>query len=908
VKFLFVNRSFIYPIKKIPKKIGDRNISDFVTNSKLLTTPRCKFRFRSSLGLAVLLIAGYTGNYFNLPLFFGVDFLFGSIAVLMVVYLYGMGWGAIAAAIAGIHTMFLWGHPYAAIILTVEGFFVGWGLRRKSPNLLLLDGFYWIFIGMPLVWLFYAEVMSVPAQSVLLVMLKQSVNGIFNALIASLLLTHSPVQNWVARPKVTKTLSLQQSLFNLLVAFVLIPALTLLVLHSRSAITNIEQTIQAKLETVSTLISTEVNLWHEQNLNVLKQLAQVTARSPMNSLKELQESAELLHRAFPTFEQLFVVNREGETLASYPRADNTNVDSTNLRAVDLTNPSITSEISLEGNDLHSPMLIQTFPVTRNNRFLGNVVSEIKLSIIEQRLKSFSTPEKIDITLIDRQNQVITSTRSDLSTLSVFDQRQGGEIRRLNTKIYQWLPLKKMPIMRRWEQSYYVQTTPIANHLPLAVIVAVSSKPYISYLQKLYIKSLTIMLLIMALALILANSISRWLAQPILQLAKVTTNLPDKLLDQKTIAWPRSWVTEMNALVSNFQCMAATLEQKFQEIQTAKQELEQRVQERTQELLTANRDLEAEVTERKRVAEELQLSESLFRAQAKKLEKALHELQHAQAQLVQTEKMSSLGQLVAGIAHEINNPVNFIYGNLIHAKGYTQDLLGLVDVYQQNYPHPTPAIEDEIKAIDLEFLRNDIPQLIESMQVGAERIHEIVQSLRTFSRLDEAEVKEVDIYQGIESTLMLLKSRLKATAKHPSIEIIKEYAHLSLVECYPGQLNQVFMNILVNAIDSLEAKFSSTQEENSSSLTDLPWIRIRTQVIEKDWVAIHIADNGLGMTKEQSTKLFDPFFTTKPVGKGTGLGLSISYRIIVDKHGGKLYCLSAPNQGAEFIIEIPLQQK
>lgn len=768
------------------------------TNPKLLTVSRSKFRLRSSLALIILIIAGYAGNYLNLPLFFGVDFLFGSIAVLMVVYLYGMGWGAIAAAIAGSHTMFLWGHPYAAIILTVEGFFVGWGLRRKSFNLLLLDGFYWIVIGMPLVWLFYAQVMSLPVQPALLVMLKQSVNGIFNALIATLLLTHSPVQKWVICPKVTKTLSLQQSLFNLLVAFVFIPALTLLVLHSRSAISNIEQTIQAKLETVSTLISAEVNLWHEQNLNVFKQLAQVTARSEMNSL--------------------------------------------------------------------------------------------------------------DITLINRQGRVITSTRSDLPPLSVFEQRQGGEIRRINAKIYQWLPLKKGPIMRRWEQSYYVQKTPIENNPSLTVIVAVFAQPYISYLQKLYIQSLSIMLLITALALILANAISGWLAQPIWQLAKVTTNLPDKLLDQKTITWPHSWVTEMNVLVSNFQCMAATLEQKFHEIQTAKQELEQRVQERTQALLTANRDLEIEVTERKRVAEELQLSEALFRAQAKKLEVALHELQHAQAQLVQTEKMSSLGQLVAGVAHEINNPVNFIYGNLIHAKSYTQDLLKLVDIYQQNYPHPTPVIQEEIDAIELEFLRSDLPRLIESMQVGAERIHEIVQSLRNFSRLDEAEVKEVDIHQGIDSTLMLLKSRLKATPKHPNIEVIKEYAQLSLVECYPGQLNQVFMNILVNAIDSLEEKFNSTQRENSSFPNDLPWIRIRTKVIEKDWVAIHIADNGLGMTKEQSTKLFDPFFTTKPVGKGTGLGLSISYRIIVDKHGGKLYCISAPDRGAEFIIEIPLQQK
>lgn len=905
----------VLPPNRLIKKLRGKMFRNVVTPSKKLAVSQAHWRLRSSLVLAVLLLAGYAGNYFNLPLFFGVDFLFGSIAVLMVVWLYGIGWGAVAAMIAGFHTFLLWGHPYAGMILIGEGLVVGWW-RRKCPNLLLLDGFYWIFIGMPLVWLFYSIPLGVPSQTVLLVMLKQGINGIFNALIASLLLSHSPIQTWAARPKVAKTLSLQQTLFNLLVAFVLFPALTLLVLNSRSAMSNMEKTIQANLETVSTDLAVEVRFWHQQNLNALKQLAEVAIRSDIKSSIKLQESTELLQRTFSTFDRLFVVNREGQAIsfagigsavASYSELEKTISGSTGMRESDLTQPSITSQVLLIDDHHASPRLVQIVPIMRNHRFVGSVVSEIDLSHIDQLLKSFITFREMEITLLDRQERVITSTRLDMPTLSQFKQRQGGEIRPLNDKVYQWLPLGEMPIMMRWKKSFYVQRTFAGEKLPFEVIVAVPTQPHFIYLENLYINSLSIMLVIAALALALANVISRWLVQPILKLAEVTTDLPNKLLDQKAIHWPRSWVTEMNTLVSNSQLMAGLLEQKFQEINTAKEQLEQRVQERTKELSTANQELEIEVAERQRVADALQESEALLKTQAKDLETALYELQHTQAQLVQTEKMSSLGQLVAGVAHEINNPINFIYGNLIHAQDYTQDLLSLVEIYQQYCPNSLPIIQKEIEAIDLEFLKDDLPKLMDSMQVGAERIHEIVQSLRSFSRLDEAEVKAVDIHEGIDSTLMILKSRLKSTLKHPGIEVIKEYGQLPLVECYPGQLNQVFMNILVNSIDSLEEKFTYNAEDNGSSLGSLPWIRICTEIVDEDWVAIRIGDNGLGITKDQYLKLFDPFFTTKPIGKGTGLGLSISYQIIVEKHGGKLYCVAEPKLGAEFIIEIPLRQ-
>ncbi|MGD1871713.1 MAG: GAF domain-containing protein [Mastigocoleus sp.] len=294
-----------------------------------------------------------------------------------------------------------------------------------------------------------------------------------------------------------------------------------------------------------------------------------------------------------------------------------------------------------------------------------------------------------------------------------------------------------------------------------------------------------------------------------------------------------------------------------------------------------------------------------REQAQQLTQTLTDLQKAQIQMIQSEKMASLGQLVAGVAHEINNPVSFIHGNLQHAIEYTQDLMECLKMHQQYCPQAVPEIQELLKEKDVKFLFEDIPRLFKSMQVGTDRIREIVLSLRNFSRLDEAQVKEVNIHDGIDSTLMILQNRLKPEAKNIQIELIKDYEPLPKIDCYPGQLNQVFMNLLTNAIDALEE--DNKQYDFEARKANPPQIHISTSAIDKNWVTISIGDNANGIPPEIQDQIFNPFFTTKPVGKGTGLGLSISYQIITEKHGGKLYFHSIPNKGAEFVVEIPVSQ-
>ncbi|WP_375505190.1 ATP-binding protein [uncultured Nostoc sp.] len=309
-----------------------------------------------------------------------------------------------------------------------------------------------------------------------------------------------------------------------------------------------------------------------------------------------------------------------------------------------------------------------------------------------------------------------------------------------------------------------------------------------------------------------------------------------------------------------------------------EELEARVEQRNIELIQANHNLKV----------------------------TLEKLKYTQAQLVQTEKMSSLRQLVAGIAHEINNPVNFIYANLTHASEYTEVLLKILQLYQQTYPVPSLHIQEAIITWDLDFIQKDLGKLLESMQVGSERIREIVLLLRNFSRLDEADIKNVDIHAGINHTITLLRHRFQSESGNMGIQIITNYGVIPQVKCYPAQLNQVFLNILNNAIYALnEAIANLSIIQNSHYQPFVPTIWINTDIIDETWLNIRIKNNGLGIHESVISKIFDPFFTTKPVGKGTGLGLFISYQIVVEMHQGKLTCNSKTSQETEFCIQIPI---
>lgn len=484
-----------------------------------------------------------------------------------------------------------------------------------------------------------------------------------------------------------------------------------------------------------------------------------------------------------------------------------------------------------------------FIVERNGLLVANSTAASPFKLVQQEIQR--VPATASPSLVVRE--IAQQMQQQFSALATIRQSQ------------------KLVVQIQGE-PYYVRITPWQDEYGLDWLV-VTSIAENSFMDQINANNQTMIVLCIGaglVATIVGVITSRWISYPIWRLNQASQAMAVGQLEQ-TIK--PTHVKELNILADSFNRMAGQLKAVFVTLENNNTELEQHVEERTI-----------------------------------KLKAALDELQHTQLQMIQAEKMSSLGQLVAGIAHEVNNPLNFVQGNLAFIQDYSTKLIDLLALYEQHDSAIAPVIQAKVSEIDLEFIQADLPKLIHSMQIGTDRIQGIVQSLRTFSRMDESELQTVNIHDGLDSTLLILQHRLKAQPDRGEIMVVQDYGDLPSIDCYAGQLNQVFMNLLANAIDALEARLS--QQTPAEQAANRPEITIRTERLLGNGIAIKIGDNGCGMPETIQRRIFDPFFTTKPVGKGTGIGMSISYQIIVERHHGTLDCVSQPGCGTEFVIRLP----
>ncbi|QHU99596.1 ATP-binding protein [Synechocystis sp. CACIAM 05] len=816
--------------------------------------------------LPCLLLAGYGGNYFKLHIFFGVDFLFGSIATLLVLVCYGLPWGLVSAAIAGSHTLIIWRHGYGILIIILEALVVGLMLRRRQTNLVLINSLFWLLIGIPLVYIFYRWGLNMTSVTTSLITLKQATNGIFNSLIASFLITGFGLSKQKFSPSTNpaffpwKKLSFEQTLFNLLVAFVFFPLLFITVVNGQEAFVQMEKQTVQELTALSIPIQNSVEDWYQSHLEgaevfATETLPLVAAINQGNGaqLPALSLMTHTIQTAFTGFSNIYVGDRQGQIIVSSPEFNEVGESRLGLiQAEKIAGFSIPSQIQV--SPLHRtnvnvhPHVAITIPLVANNSFEGFINASLNLAKMKELLYANRVSEELNITLINGQNQVVASTIANVLPLEIYQPFDGGEPRDLGSSNYHWYPDTPANPTIRWRDSYYYHILPLDKINDWQLVLGLPARESIEKLQAQSVQKLGLLLFLSLVGLVVAIGVSKRVANPLLTLAKITTDIPTKMQYQGlTPIALRSEVSEVITLNENFNEMLITLQNQFKIIKQAKDNLEMRVAERTHTLIVINKQLAGEIEERQRI--EIKLREAKESAEL--------------ANRVKSE-------FLANISHEIRTPMNAILGFC--------DLLLQKDLSLSQTKKYLNAIGSSSKI--LLALIDDILD-ISKIEAGKLVIHLEPVDLRVIIR----EIKQIFDYKA-ESKGLLLTIQIDET--------LNQAIYFDAV-----RLRQILFNLVGNAL-----KF--TEEGQVFIYIGVEDIQVRSQGTYIS-LAIEVTDTGIGIAPEDQARIFDVFTqsqgqSTRKYG-GTGLGLTITRRLTA-LLGGEISLSSRLGEGSTFILHFP----
>ncbi len=908
---------------------------------------------------------GYLGNYFRLPLFFGVDFLFGSIFVLIAIYFYGITLGGMVAAIASIHTYVLWGHPYAAILFISETLWVGIWLKhyqktkKRSPSLVLLVLSYWICLGAPLSFSFYHFILGFGNTSLILVVLKQVINGVFNALIANLFINYfSPLRQWVQKRRGEQhNANIQQMLFHLLLTFVFVPILAIAVLVGYQSIQGIDTRISNKLQSSTETLTVDLKYWHQRNLDALRELATIGTDS--QNLERLQFATTTIGKITPSFLRIYTADAEGNVLSTFPSITNTDKASFN-QFVGLTEifKQVRTTLSTAFGDIYtdemaaSPHIDVAVPILKNNRFNGTVIAALDISQIKEFLTDESKSLKVEVLLLDRNKKIISSTSPDFSSGKTFDVQQGGELRPFKANQMQWFPkIKGAALMTRWRKSYYLQQVAISRGIPWNIVVRFSPVDYIDTLETLQTYILALILAIILPATIVANALSRLLVKPIAKLIRLTTDLKQNLSVESDFAWQSSNLAEIDALGYNFQVMAIALREQFYEIEQTNQSLEQRIQERTAELIK---------------------SEEHWQLAIQAADDGIWDWNMETGVTFRSDRWHTMLGLNSGVYNE--QPLDWL--DLIHPEDRDRLLQLQEDYLTKKIPqyiiehrmrcqdgsykwmltHAIAIWNEEGKAIrlvgannditDLKLAKIEILQAMESAQNAnhakseflATMSHEIrtpmnavigFTSLLLDSNLDAEQQEFTEIIRTSGDNLLIIINDILDFSKIESGKFSLDIQPFNLRHCIEESLDLLASNAATKGTELAYCMAADVPEWIVSDITRLRQIfvnlvgnaikftqqgevtlRVSVQKVSdqhQDFQLLFaIKDTGIGIPRDRYDRLFKPFSqvdssTTRQYG-GTGLGLAIANHLAI-LMGGEMSVESEVGVGSIFSFTI-----